>query len=155
MHHPLLSIINEPDDNHNAESHEVAIATMLTYFGKTISQCGVIVGDNCSVNKRFARIMSVPLVGCASHRLNLAVAVLAVPFEAELSKIQQLMIKLKTLNQSAKLRWVCFGLFNIYFKRWYFTSKFIFLLQFQNEPAPGAPPRHALEFHLFYGEEVL
>ncbi|ETN16032.1 hypothetical protein PPTG_06264 [Phytophthora nicotianae INRA-310] len=32
-----------------------------------------VVGDNCAVNKRLAHLMGVPLVGCASHRLNLAV----------------------------------------------------------------------------------
>jgi hypothetical protein len=30
-------------------------------------------GDNASVNKKLASDMNIPFVGCASHRLNLAV----------------------------------------------------------------------------------
>ncbi|DAZ99535.1 TPA: hypothetical protein N0F65_005407, partial [Lagenidium giganteum] len=41
-------------------------------FGKTISNVAFIVADNCANNKRLADILGVPLIGCASHRLNLA-----------------------------------------------------------------------------------
>ncbi|ETP37530.1 hypothetical protein F442_14666 [Phytophthora nicotianae P10297] len=48
--------------------------------------------------------MSVPLVGCASHRLNLAVRDYLAPHEFALEEVQQLMRKLRTLKQAAKLR---------------------------------------------------
>ncbi|ETV75850.1 hypothetical protein H257_09825 [Aphanomyces astaci] len=103
---PLLSlapIIHEPDDDHSAKTHYTAIKSVLAMFKKTITQCVFLVGDNCSVNKTLAKLMSVPLIGCASHRLNLAVKAYTQQHEDELAKIQQLMIKLRTLNQASKL----------------------------------------------------
>ena len=32
-----------------------------------------LVQDNCSVNKKLSRNLGIPLVGCNSHKLNLAV----------------------------------------------------------------------------------
>ncbi|ETN19814.1 hypothetical protein PPTG_04989 [Phytophthora nicotianae INRA-310] len=48
--------------------------------------------------------MGIPLVGCASHRLNLAVRTLLEPHEADLEQVQSLMKRLRTLTQAAKLR---------------------------------------------------
>ncbi|ETL39711.1 hypothetical protein L916_08986, partial [Phytophthora nicotianae] len=48
--------------------------------------------------------MGVPLVGCASHRLNLAVREYLAPHEDALAEVQALMRKLRTLKQAAKLR---------------------------------------------------
>jgi hypothetical protein len=76
----------------------------LPFFGKTLSQCLFIVGDNCGVNKRLANLMGVPLVGCASHRLNLAVKSILAPYEEDLEAVQSVMKKLRTLNGAAKLR---------------------------------------------------
>ncbi|ETL95727.1 hypothetical protein L917_06512 [Phytophthora nicotianae] len=48
--------------------------------------------------------MGIPLVGCASYRLNLAVRTLLEPREADLEQVQSLMKRLRTLTQAAKLR---------------------------------------------------
>ncbi|KAF1772041.1 hypothetical protein GQ600_10907 [Phytophthora cactorum] len=56
------------------------------------------------VNKRLARLMGVPLVGCASRRLNLAVSAHLAPHEDELEKLQTLMRKLRTIKQVVTLR---------------------------------------------------
>lgn len=48
--------------------------------------------------------MGVSLVGCASHRLNRAVQVEMADFETDLDAVQELMIGLRTLTQSSKLR---------------------------------------------------
>ncbi|KAE8908969.1 hypothetical protein PF010_g7444 [Phytophthora fragariae] len=61
-------------------------------------------GDNCAVNNRLAHLLAVPLVGCASHRLNLAVRGFLVPYDEAFEQVQQLMRKLRTLKQAAKLR---------------------------------------------------
>ncbi|KAE9039880.1 hypothetical protein PR003_g6426 [Phytophthora rubi] len=61
-------------------------------------------GDNCAVNNRLAHLLGVPLVGCASHRLNLAVRGFLVPYDEAFEQVQQLMRKLRTLKQAAKLR---------------------------------------------------
>ncbi|ETP36191.1 hypothetical protein F442_15797, partial [Phytophthora nicotianae P10297] len=106
-HCPLLSmasIINGPDDRLNAESHISALASFLPFFGKDLSNVIFLVGDNCAVNRRLARLMGVPLVGCASHRLNLAVRRFLEPYEKELEQVQSLMKRLRTITQAAKLR---------------------------------------------------
>ncbi|ETO77095.1 hypothetical protein F444_07678 [Phytophthora nicotianae P1976] len=48
--------------------------------------------------------MGVSLIGCASHRLNLAVREYLAPLEDALAEVQALMRKLRTLKQAAKLR---------------------------------------------------
>ncbi|OWZ09224.1 hypothetical protein PHMEG_00018107 [Phytophthora megakarya] len=104
---PLLSmapIIDEPDDALNADGHAAAIARFLPFFGRSLENVLFLVGDNCAVNKRLANLMGVPLVGCASHRLNLAVREHLAPHEDALAEVQALMRKLRTLKQAAKLR---------------------------------------------------
>ncbi|EGZ11617.1 hypothetical protein PHYSODRAFT_516015 [Phytophthora sojae] len=73
-------------------------------YGVQLAQCRFLVADNCAVNRRLATLMSVPLVGCASHRLNLAVQADMASHEEDLAAVQALMVKLRTLTQSAKLR---------------------------------------------------
>ncbi|KAG2800607.1 hypothetical protein PC112_g20404 [Phytophthora cactorum] len=53
---------------------------------------------------RLANIMGMPLVGCASHRLNLAVKRFLEPHEEDLENVQVLMRKLRTVKEAAKLR---------------------------------------------------
>ncbi|ETO76292.1 hypothetical protein F444_08282 [Phytophthora nicotianae P1976] len=88
----------------NAESHLTAIKRFLPFFGKSVSGCLFLVGDNCAVNKRVSDLLGVPLVGCSSHRLNLAVRDFLEPSEDDLEGVQQLMRKLRTLKQAANLR---------------------------------------------------
>ncbi|KAG2791653.1 hypothetical protein PC112_g24164 [Phytophthora cactorum] len=98
----MAPLLNEVNDNLPAESHLDFLATMLPRdFGVQLEQCRFIVGDNCSVNRRMATLMEVPQVGCASHRLNLAVQDHMASHEGDLAAIQALMIKLRTLTQSA------------------------------------------------------
>ena len=46
----------------------------------------------------------VPLIGCGSHRLNLAVKEVLEPIKPILKKVHELMGKLSAIKQSAKLR---------------------------------------------------
>ncbi|KAG2796314.1 hypothetical protein PC112_g22265 [Phytophthora cactorum] len=104
-HCPLIymaPIINGTDDRLNAECHMSALASFLSFFGKDLSNVMFLVGDNCAVNKRLARLMGVPLVGCASHRLNLVVRHFLEPYEEEREQVQSLMKRLRTINQAAK-----------------------------------------------------
>ncbi|KAG6958698.1 hypothetical protein JG687_00009228 [Phytophthora cactorum] len=48
--------------------------------------------------------MNVPLIGCASHRFNRAVAMELAEKAGNLDLVQSLILKLRTLNQPAKLR---------------------------------------------------
>ena len=60
--------------------------------------------DNCSTNKALATQYGVSLVGCGSHQLNLAVKRFLEPNEPILKKINDLMTKLSSIKQAAKLR---------------------------------------------------
>ncbi|KAF1772501.1 Ribonuclease H-like domain [Phytophthora cactorum] len=74
----MAPIVNEPDDNLKAESHRSA-------------------WKSDPPHERTA-------VGCASHRLNLAVRLITADFQAELDLMQKVMVRLRTLSQAAKLR---------------------------------------------------
>ncbi|EGZ04635.1 hypothetical protein PHYSODRAFT_292782 [Phytophthora sojae] len=99
---PLLDAL---DDDLSAQGHLQFLATKLPHdYGVQLAQCRFLVADNCTVNRRLATLMSVPLVGCASHRLNLAVQADMASHEEDLAAVQALMVKLRTLTKSAKLR---------------------------------------------------
>ncbi|ETP20713.1 hypothetical protein F441_05619 [Phytophthora nicotianae CJ01A1] len=107
-HFPLLAmapLINESDDDHGARTHLAFLSTMLERdYGKSLRNCLFVVADNCAVNRLLATLMGVPLVGCASHRLNLAVQDYLRDYEDDLIVLQTLMRKTKTLNYAAALR---------------------------------------------------
>ncbi|ETP47049.1 hypothetical protein F442_06809 [Phytophthora nicotianae P10297] len=101
----MAPVINEPDEDLSAHTHRDVLAEMLERdFGKDLSCCKYLVGDNCSMNRRLATIMQVPLVGCASHRLYRAVQQHLAQNEDDLAAVQALMAKLRTIKQSTKLR---------------------------------------------------
>jgi len=101
----MAPLLNGVDEDLTAHGHREFLATMLPRdYGVQLEQCRFVVGDNCSVNRRLATLMGVPLVGCASHRLNLAVQADMAPHEDDLAVVHALMIKLRTLTQAAKLR---------------------------------------------------
>ncbi|KAG3013890.1 hypothetical protein PC120_g13026 [Phytophthora cactorum] len=89
---PLLCmapLLNEPDDDLSVVTHMEFLANMLPRdFGKQLQQCVFIVGDNCSVNRRLATLVNVPLVGCASHRLSLAMQQQLEDHEDDLLKLK-------------------------------------------------------------------
>ncbi|RLN95492.1 hypothetical protein BBJ28_00019948 [Nothophytophthora sp. Chile5] len=107
--YPLLAmaplINDESGDDRSARTHQAFLDTMLHRdYGKKVSDCLFIVGDNCAVNKKLDTLLDIPLVGCASHRLNLAVQAYLLQYEEDLDTIHTLMKKLRTLNHVAKLR---------------------------------------------------
>ncbi|ETO73328.1 hypothetical protein F444_10714, partial [Phytophthora nicotianae P1976] len=62
-----------------------------------------IVGNNCNTNQKIATLLGVPLVGCASHRFNLAVNRFLAKYEPELASLNNLMIQLRHCNNAAAL----------------------------------------------------
>ncbi|EGZ18221.1 hypothetical protein PHYSODRAFT_286047 [Phytophthora sojae] len=101
----MASLLDALDDDLSAQGHLEFLATMLPRdYGVQLAQCRFLVADNCAVNRRLATLMSVLLVGCASHRLNLAVQADMASHEQDLTAVQALMVKLRTLTKSAKLR---------------------------------------------------
>ena len=66
-----------------------------------------LIGDNCSTNVATANLMKVPLLGCRSHRFNLAVeAYINEYLKVECELVGKLMSKLSTLKESGRLRMV-------------------------------------------------
>ena len=87
-----------------AKDHYDFVTYVLNVYHKTWENVVCLVGDNCNTNKALATIAKRPLVGCASHRFNLAVKDVLKDYHDVLSKINSIMKKLKNLIPSAKLR---------------------------------------------------
>ncbi len=98
---PLIS-----EESKSAAAHYEAIVYNLSLFGKTVTNVTAYVADNENLNKAIAKLLKVPLIGCASHRLALAVKnSFLVDFDDILDKIGTLMVKIKVSNKrSAELR---------------------------------------------------
>ena len=103
--YPLLAVWPLQDEEDlSAESHYQFIATNLQIYNKTTSSVIAFVADNENINGAIAKLMKVPMIGCASHRLNLAVNRYLSSYEPNLSKIQNLMVKLSSIKRKAKLK---------------------------------------------------
>jgi len=95
------------EENLGAAEHVTYLNDILKVYGQNFSNVVAIIGDNCAVNKKISRLISVPLIGCASHKFNLAVKLRS---EREdnlttlISRISQLMRKLRKLKHAGKLR---------------------------------------------------
>ncbi|ETN11030.1 hypothetical protein PPTG_22634 [Phytophthora nicotianae INRA-310] len=86
----IAPIIGDEISDHTASSHVKFLDVILSYYGRSKASTAYIVGDNCSVNGAVADQLQVPMVGCASHRLNLAVNLLLAGDDKLLDKIQKL-----------------------------------------------------------------
>ena len=95
---------NDEDIDFTAESIGDYIFDELNLVGRNFDNIEFVAGDNCSVNRKLARLLRVPLLGCASHKLNLAVSKLYEGEDDLLDVVQNLMKKLRTLKNSSRLR---------------------------------------------------
>ena len=97
---PLLD-----ETNFSADNHATFIKATLEWFSLSRERLFCLIGDNCSTNKATANRLGVPLLGCRSHRLNLAVEQYLKKFlAAESELVGKLMSKLATLKLSGRLR---------------------------------------------------
>ncbi|ETN23682.1 hypothetical protein PPTG_00225 [Phytophthora nicotianae INRA-310] len=62
-----------------------------------------LIGDNCATNQAIAILLNVPLIGCASHRFNLAVNSYLSYYKTEVEAVSALMAALRTINYRAAL----------------------------------------------------
>jgi hypothetical protein len=72
-------------------------------YNKTIDMARFLVADNCATNKSIATKLGIPLVGCASHRFNLAANKLYADSEDLLEDVNSLMAQLRNPNNFAEL----------------------------------------------------
>ncbi|GMF42607.1 unnamed protein product [Phytophthora fragariaefolia] len=79
------------------------VQAVLALLYKRISMVAFLVADNCATNKRIAMLMDLPLVGCESHRYNLAVIRYLVAFASELADVDTLVVQLRHVNNAAEL----------------------------------------------------
>ena len=77
---------------------------VLEIFDRTPANVLAVVADNCELNKAICDILLKPLIGCASHCLVLAVQDYIKGNQSVINKIHQLMVKLRGVKLSAKLR---------------------------------------------------
>jgi hypothetical protein len=83
-------------DNCSAQSHVLFLKDILESYEKSSSNVLFLCGDNCACNKLISDITQIPLLGCASHRLNLAVQRhLNNNYKEGIDKVQMLMGKLR------------------------------------------------------------
>ncbi|KAE9126369.1 hypothetical protein PF010_g5297 [Phytophthora fragariae] len=65
-------------------------------------QC--LCGDNCATNQRMATLFGVPLVGCASHRFNLATKKFLAEHDDLVGAVSELMVALRIPKNRSELR---------------------------------------------------
>lgn len=87
-----------------ASDHVEFIEYVLSVYNKNLENVVAITGDNAEVNKSIANLCKMPLIGCASHKFNLAVSAYLNNQEVLLDKINMLMGKLKSLKLAGRLR---------------------------------------------------
>lgn len=88
-----------------AEAHRIFLMETLEFYKIPESKVFCLVGDNCNTNKCLANLMGKPLIGCRSHRYNLAMeGYLAQQVRNESKSVHTLMTKLKTLKGAGQLR---------------------------------------------------
>ena len=77
--HPIQTLLSirpllaDGIEGMTAQDHLCHINRILEGYGKNKTNVICLVGDNCTVNQSIARTMEVPLIGCGSHKFNLAV----------------------------------------------------------------------------------
>ena len=102
---PLLAACHLVDQtSFTAASIKQFLETVMEAYGKTLNDVAFIVADNTTTNRCVADNLLVPFVGCASHRLNLACKMFLEKCEPIISKIEQLMKKLKTPKIAGEMR---------------------------------------------------
>lgn len=87
-----------------AIEHYNFIEYVLSVYKKTLENVVAIIADNCDTNKALANLCLVPMIGCASHRYNLAVKDVLVEHSDLIDKINTIMGKLKNLKLAGQLR---------------------------------------------------
>ncbi|KAE9321784.1 hypothetical protein PR003_g17390 [Phytophthora rubi] len=101
---PLLGLSPIDEGSQTADVLINLFENILDVYNKTTAMVGFLVGDNCSTNQSIAMKMGIPLVGCASHRFNLAVKKYLEPHERLLSEVNDLMVELRPEKNRAELK---------------------------------------------------
>jgi hypothetical protein len=103
-YYPLLAIapLLEEDDL-GAQSHIDFFISTLSLYKKSMDNIAFFIGDNCSVNQKISSLTGIPLIGCYSHKFNLAVVHYLKTYEKEIDEVNTLMKELRKIKNRAKL----------------------------------------------------
>ncbi|EGZ08092.1 hypothetical protein PHYSODRAFT_435116, partial [Phytophthora sojae] len=63
----------QDEASQTASEHIAFLDLVLDHYGLDVANMIAIVADNMETNKAIARRIKVPMIGCATHRFNLAV----------------------------------------------------------------------------------
>ncbi|DBA00185.1 TPA: hypothetical protein N0F65_007810 [Lagenidium giganteum] len=144
LHHSVIAVyevngsrrerligISPVEHGQTADAHIEHLQAIVDVCGKSMSQGKFHISDNCATNLAVATKDQMPVVGCASHRLNLATMPLMGALDNILDQVKRLMVALRLPNNAAvprkhtALRAVCanatrgsssFEMLNRYFK---------------------------------------
>jgi len=103
LRQPLLALSPLDEGSQDADAHIELLRTVLDVYNKTLSMVRFIVSDNCSTNQSVATKLGCPLIGCSSHRFNLAVNKFLTDYEPVLDQVNNLMSQLRRPNAAAEL----------------------------------------------------
>jgi len=95
------------EDDLGADAHIALFESTLELYGVSKDNIACIIGDNCNTNKAISTRWNIPMVGCASHRFNLAVKhwIEKTPQVSKaIDKLSTLMSKASNLKTAARLR---------------------------------------------------
>jgi hypothetical protein len=74
------------------------LSNLLSKYNKDLENVNFLVADNTNLNPAIANKLRVPFVGCASHKLNLAIRKFLIKFEDIIEKVDKVMTKIKNSN---------------------------------------------------------
>jgi hypothetical protein len=99
----LLALSPLDDGSQVADAHIELFRNVLAVYNKRVDIVQFIVADNCNTNRSIATKLGVPLVGCVSHRFNLAVNTFLNEHDLLLQKVNNLMSQLRQTNNAREL----------------------------------------------------
>jgi hypothetical protein len=100
----LLAFAPFLNEEQLSASEHIAFADyVLDLYKIDKEKIACLIGDNCNTNKAFAMRIGVPFIGCASHRLNLAIKHTFLDDHNYLiKKVNTLMVKLGSIKRQGK-----------------------------------------------------
>eukprot|EP00644_Phytophthora_capsici_P018320 jgi/Phyca11/131982/e_gw1.125.25.1 len=104
LHKVLLAIAPLDEADQTADSHCSFIRNILGIYSQSQSPLRFLVGDNCATNQLIATKLNIPLVGCASHRFNLATQKYIAQYSELVETVGALMAALSSPNNRRELR---------------------------------------------------
>ena len=96
------------DESLGAEQHIELMISALLVYNNHLDNVVTFIGDNCLTNRKISNDCGIPLmIGCTSHRFNLAVNKMwlenEVIFQQVFDDIQNMMVELQKLKKRSPL----------------------------------------------------